>query len=147
MLIIRHSYPLVFAITIIPNTVVRWIGFMQENSDDNISRVPQSVSFIARAIFGLSGIANVLLFVVTRPGIPLLGFNDPRDSVHDEKRTSLAFGPLNTDLTHIDVRPDPIASESGETGIIELVNNMGIRLVSGSSTMHCDRSRVNGVGV
>ena len=127
--IVSFSYPLVFAITVIPNSVVRWVGFAQENSGNHTSHIPPPISFAARAIFGLSGIANVILFVLTRPGLPLLGFRDkdPEASFHD-KRIPYANWSIATDPTRTTGQQDPTASESGNTDIIELVDNMGIRL-------------------
>ena len=119
---------MVFAITVIPNSVVRWVGFAQENSGNHTSHIPPPVSFAARAIFGLSGIANVLLFVLTRPGLPLLGFrdNEPEDSFHNDKHIPRAFWSIDT--TGTTGQADPTASESGDTDIIQLAANMDIRL-------------------
>ena len=128
--IVSFSYPLVFAITVIPNSVVRWVGFAQENSGSHTSHIPPPVSFAARAIFGLSGIANVILFVLTRPGLPLLGFrdNDPEISFPNDKHIARAFWSINTDPTSTTGQADPTPSESGDTNIIQLTGNMGIRL-------------------
>jgi hypothetical protein len=89
------SYPLVYCITVLPASTIRWIGFMEELHGSKINRVPSAAELGGRFIFGLSGIANVVLFLTTRPTL-LLG---PRPEDVGANRdhvttTSLHLGPV-----------------------------------------------------
>jgi len=60
-------YPLVYAVTILPTSIARWVEFNHN--------VPSAAIFFSVFVFHLSGAFNVLLFLVVRP--QLLLFNDP----------------------------------------------------------------------
>jgi hypothetical protein len=88
-------YPLVYCITVLPASTIRWIGFMEELHGSKINHVPSAAELGGRFIFGLSGIANVVLFLTTRPTL-LLG---PRPEDVGANRdhvttTSLHLGPV-----------------------------------------------------
>lgn len=60
------SYPLVFAVTTLPISVVRWrSGF------GSTSRRMPTATFVVEFIYSLSGAVNVLLFLLTRPELLL----------------------------------------------------------------------------
>lgn len=60
------SYPIVFAIVVLPPTVVRFhYGFGSQR------HIPNAWAFIIQFVFCLSGALNVLLFLTTRSGLLL----------------------------------------------------------------------------
>jgi len=65
------AYPLVYACLVLPLSIGRWIGFEQENTGDKINRVPAGATIAVHVIYCLSGISNVLLFLLTRPNLLL----------------------------------------------------------------------------
>jgi len=60
------AYPGVYCISILPFSVVRWIGFIQERGH-RPNRVSSTATFAVAAIYGLSGVCNVVLLLTTRP--------------------------------------------------------------------------------
>jgi len=73
----RHSlkliaYPIIYSITVIPNTVVRFIEFAHPN------HFPGGPVFFAETVYRLSGLLNVLLFITTRRTLLLFGNNSPK---------------------------------------------------------------------
>jgi hypothetical protein len=68
-----HSFPFVYCILVLPVSVVRWIGFMQEQTGDMTNDVPSEATFAAVSIFHLGGVCNVLLFFATRRRLLLFG--------------------------------------------------------------------------
>jgi len=59
------AYPLVYTITVIPLSVVRWAsGFGKDTR-----RMPDIATFVAVFIYGLSGVLNVALLLSTRPDL------------------------------------------------------------------------------
>ncbi|KDR75049.1 hypothetical protein GALMADRAFT_248909 [Galerina marginata CBS 339.88] len=75
---IRHQswvmlvYPLVYCVSILPLSIVRWIGFIQERNGGT-SRISSTATAVVSTIFGLSGVCNVMLFLTTRPESVLFG--------------------------------------------------------------------------
>jgi len=59
-------YPGVYCISILPFSVVRWIGFIQERGH-RPNRVSATATFAVAAIYSLSGACNVVLLLTTRP--------------------------------------------------------------------------------
>lgn len=57
----HRRYPLVYCISILPLSVVRWITFVHPNS------VSGTATFAVVAIYGLSGACNAVLLLTTRP--------------------------------------------------------------------------------
>ena len=74
----HNSYPLVYAAQILPLSVARWLGFVQENHGDKKNRVPSTVLIAVQVLHLMSGLANVLLFVYTRPNLLLFKDDDDR---------------------------------------------------------------------
>jgi hypothetical protein len=67
-----HRYPLVYAISVLPLSFDRWIGWVQEAKYGRNS-VPAAATFAVTSIFALSGFFNVVLVLTTRPDIKLFG--------------------------------------------------------------------------
>ena len=65
-------YPLVYAVSVLPLSVARWIGFVQE-SNHGVNQVPAAATFAVGSIFALSGFFNVVLLLKTRPEAELFG--------------------------------------------------------------------------
>ncbi|KAJ8508049.1 hypothetical protein ONZ45_g9638 [Pleurotus djamor] len=57
-------YPLVYLITVFPVSIVRWLGFSDPSRD-----IPAGATFFASVLFSSSGLLNVILYSVTRPGV------------------------------------------------------------------------------
>ncbi|TRM70280.1 hypothetical protein BD626DRAFT_423053 [Schizophyllum amplum] len=80
--LIMISYPLVYSILVLPLSVVRWIGFLDNDPQ------PPALTMTVASIYGLSGAANVLLLRLTRPNSVLFGHTTygpgagPDDSSH-----------------------------------------------------------------
>jgi hypothetical protein len=72
-LLYHDRYPLVYAVLVLPLSVARWIGFVEEDHGITVSTVPSSATIATLFIFSLSGLANVLLFFLTRPTLLLFG--------------------------------------------------------------------------
>jgi len=66
------AYPFVYCVVILPFSVVRWIGFVHERNGGTI-QVPSTITMAVGAIFGLSGVCNVVLLLTTRPECVLFG--------------------------------------------------------------------------
>ncbi|KAG5641950.1 hypothetical protein DXG03_003939 [Asterophora parasitica] len=66
------AYPIVYCVIILPLSIVRWIGFVQERGggENTIGAAP---TMTVLGIFGLSGAANVVLLLTTRPNSVLFG--------------------------------------------------------------------------
>jgi len=99
----RHSlkliaYPIIYSVLIIPTTIGRFIEFHQEDIGQQ-DHVPPAWTFFGESVYRLSGILNVLLFLLTRRGLLLFGNDPPANEVSfDEKpdgvRDSTALGRL-----------------------------------------------------
>ena len=57
-----NSFPAVYILNILPNSVVRWIQF-------NGGTTPYQATLFANTIFSLSGTFNLILFLWTRPNV------------------------------------------------------------------------------
>ena len=66
------SYPLAYALMVVPLSVSRWLLFSHKN-------VPSAATFVGQIMFNLSGAVNVLLFLIVRPH--LLLFTTPGELV------------------------------------------------------------------
>jgi len=66
------AYPLVYCVSIIPLSVVRVMGFVQEQGN-GVNHIPSTAIFAVTAIYSLSGICNVVLLLTTRPDSVLFG--------------------------------------------------------------------------
>ena len=74
---ILARYPVVYAVLILPLSVARWIGFVQETRGDRKNHVPPTALLSVQVIYCLSGLANVILFFLTRPNLLLFGKDEP----------------------------------------------------------------------
>lgn len=63
-----QSYPVVYCLSVLPLSAVRWKSFVQRDG-----HVPPSATFAAVSFFGLSGFFNVILLLKTRPTSGLFG--------------------------------------------------------------------------
>lgn len=68
----HDRYPIVYSLSIMPLSVVRWAVYVQE-AQTGASQVPPVYTFIAVSIFGLSGFFNVILLLTTRRTSGLFG--------------------------------------------------------------------------
>jgi len=64
-------YPIVYAMTILPNAVVRLIEFEQDRRGELPSMAFSAVVLTSRFILALTGLSNVLLYLITRPKLLL----------------------------------------------------------------------------
>ena len=71
------SYPVVYSFLVLPISIGRWIGFVQETHGDRQSHVPAGATIAVQLIFCLSGISNVILFFSTRPNLLLFKKDEP----------------------------------------------------------------------
>lgn len=95
-----HRYPLVYCILILPLSVVRWIGFVQERGGGE-NRVSAASTLAVTALYGLSGVCNVILLLTTRPESVLFGKHpyvsvarapSPVLSVNNDRRSESGYG-------------------------------------------------------
>ncbi|KAF8515580.1 hypothetical protein JB92DRAFT_2914550, partial [Gautieria morchelliformis] len=70
-------YPISYVILVLPDSICRWMQFRNQT-------VPSAGVFFSTSIFGLSGLANVVLLMYTRPGLLLL--NEPATRRASEAR-------------------------------------------------------------
>ncbi|TFY64241.1 hypothetical protein EVG20_g6012 [Dentipellis fragilis] len=63
------AYPLSYSVLVLPLSIVRWLTFNTGGS------VPSAATFVVITLYGLSGMVNVLLLLLTRPR--LLLFSEP----------------------------------------------------------------------
>ncbi|RDB16862.1 hypothetical protein Hypma_002509 [Hypsizygus marmoreus] len=70
--LIMLAYPIVYSILILPLSVVRWIGFVQERGGGT-NTISASATMAVTSIYGLSGALNVVLLLTTRPNSILFG--------------------------------------------------------------------------
>lgn len=61
------AYPVVYSILVLPLSVVRWITFNGKN------QLGSEATLIVISIYGLSGMMNVILLLLTRPNSVLFG--------------------------------------------------------------------------
>lgn len=64
-----------YCIAILPLSVARWIGFVQERNGGE-SRIPSAATFFAVSVHLASGAFNVILLLTTRPNTPMFGKSD-----------------------------------------------------------------------
>lgn len=92
------SYPLVYCAIVLPLCVVRWVGFSREA---NGQQVPSAATLAVVTIYGLSGAANVVLFLSTRPHL-LLFAKEPHAPVPTQLPVlPVAHDRLATDATAV----------------------------------------------
>ena len=69
-------YPFLYAICILPLSIVRWIAFVQEHNGGT-NNVPSAATLTVISLFQLSGLFNVILLITTKPNIGLFGNHPP----------------------------------------------------------------------
>jgi hypothetical protein len=92
------AYPITYSVVIIPSSVVRFIEFSQENKGQQ-DHVPVAWIFFAEAVYRLSGIITVLLFMLRRRGLLLFGDDDPQTSNGQAPPSELSDASLNDGKT------------------------------------------------
>ena len=133
------SYPLLYAVLVVPMSVVRWLGFVQENTGQHVNHIPHAAIFAARLIFRLSGLLNVILFLKTRPNLLLLGRpSEPPDEVNGGH----ARTPPNGDQTDCaengwnEQKPASVEhrrsaegeGDDSDSGFMRMASNMGLNI-------------------
>jgi hypothetical protein len=81
-----HSYPILYGFLVLPKSVIRWTGFIQENTGRHVNTMPPAAIFAGRIIYGLSGICNVILFLKTRPRLLLMMPPDQSSPTRSHRR-------------------------------------------------------------
>lgn len=72
-------YPALYTVLVTPLSISRWLGYaMQQENPPR--QLPFVVSMVSITVFGLSGLVNVALFMITRPKL-LLFDRRPRDTI------------------------------------------------------------------
>ncbi|KAJ6521955.1 hypothetical protein DFH09DRAFT_212956 [Mycena vulgaris] len=66
------AYPACYCVLVLPLSVVRWIGFVQERGG-RASNIPSAATIAVVSVYGLSGALNVVLLLYTRPNSVLFG--------------------------------------------------------------------------
>ncbi|KAJ7105417.1 hypothetical protein C8R43DRAFT_1046810 [Mycena crocata] len=66
------AYPACYCVLVLPLSVVRWIGFVQERGGGT-NNIPSAATFAVISLYGLSGALNVALLLNTRPNSVLFG--------------------------------------------------------------------------
>ena len=70
------SYPAVFIFCFFPNTLSRWLYFTDNPNDPP----PYQFTLFASSIYGLSGVFNLILFLLTRPTVVVGHSIGPKDA-------------------------------------------------------------------
>ena len=92
------SYPIAYAIVVLPVSIARWSSFKNEN-------VPSAATFFSVVVFNLSGAINVLLLLV-RPEL-LLFPRPPKKSNEPEEAPSTTGSAKVTDTAIYNHSPQP----------------------------------------
>jgi len=101
-------YPLVYAVMVLPISIVRWVQF-----NHNLN-VPSAAVFLCQFMFNLSGTFNVLLLLVVRP--QLLLFNDP-EGFHETEAVDVdTKSAISTNTAEDDHNPQQTGAEPVDDG-------------------------------
>jgi hypothetical protein len=65
----------VYSIQVLPLSVVRWIGFSEQDRGKPIT-VPPSATLSVESLYALAGFMDVIVFFATRRGLLLFGDDD-----------------------------------------------------------------------
>ncbi|KAJ7033369.1 hypothetical protein C8F04DRAFT_623175 [Mycena alexandri] len=68
----KIAYPVCYCVLLIPLSVARWIGFVQERGG-RMDSIPSAATFGVISLYGLSGASNVVLLLSTKPNSMLFG--------------------------------------------------------------------------
>jgi len=82
------AYPILYALLVLPQSIIRWLGFVQENTGRHINTIPFAATFTGRVIYGLSGICNVILFLKTRPHLLLM---TPPAPLYNQSSSTISY--------------------------------------------------------
>jgi hypothetical protein len=118
------SYPLVYIICILPNSICRWLFFSSSKT------VPYQASLFASTLFSLSGMFNAILFFYTRPALvvavspsdtplPHLASTDSRIQSHHHFGDEIELTRFGS---QIPARGSPVASDYVAPGLEEYTN-------------------------
>jgi len=99
-------YPVAYSVIVLPVSVARWSQFTHHN-------VPSAVTFFTDPIFSLSGVINVILFLVLRP--ELLLFPRPEELVKEDMEiASQNTGPvIRSNTTAFQHSPEQSVGDEG----------------------------------
>lgn len=64
-LTVQNRYPSVYCLVVLPWSIVRWIGFKQEDTLGKI-QTPSEAIFVFAILFTLSGVLNAAVYFLTR---------------------------------------------------------------------------------
>ena len=147
------SYPLLYAVLVVPMSVVRWSGFVQENTGQHVNRIPPAAIFAARLIFRLSGLLKFILFLKTRPNLLLLGRrSESPDEVDGGHARTPPYGdqtdcaengwaPGNTEQTTASVEHgksvegEEVDGNDADSGFMNMASNMGFNIRYANESM------------
>lgn len=144
-------YPITYTILVLPLSIGRWATFTNverpsngANYDAEAARHSSNKTYliilIGICIFGLSGVANVILFMVTRPKLlSLNGSQDPSTpsisthaGAHLGPRSSVVYGSRRKSLIPPRSHHDPADTKSSHIGDVVVLDTFTPR--SGSFT-------------
>lgn len=80
-------YPASYCVIIIPLSASRWTSFISDRNHEHHA-TPFSVTAFSVALFDLSGLIDVILFISTRPGLLFFEPGDPFPSISRLRRLS-----------------------------------------------------------
>ncbi|KAJ7736825.1 hypothetical protein B0H16DRAFT_1572738 [Mycena metata] len=66
------AYPICYCVLLVPLSVVRWIGFVEERGG-RMDSIPSAATLAVISLYGLSGASNVVLLLSTKPDSMLFG--------------------------------------------------------------------------
>jgi hypothetical protein len=102
-------FPAIYIVCVFPNTLARWLYF----SDP--SPPPYLFTLFANTIYDLSGVCNLILFLITRPTFVVGSQNDATSRIHrrdeisqhsNQKVSEFDYGILSIDIEKISDGPD-----------------------------------------
>jgi hypothetical protein len=120
------AYPSIYLVLILPQTFSRWIQYGQERHG-GVAHIPSAFTYFCVTVFGLSGVANVALFLLTRPNLSLFRMRPMAKSDIEREESQPASGvkvevqpiqgttlpPGPTDLSGNSPSGQPVNQESG----------------------------------
>src|SRR6266404_1060848 len=104
-----RSYPLGYSLLVLPVSVVRW---------SNQKKVSSAATLFGASLFSLSGVINVLIFLIARP--QLLLFSEPEVEVGHSSTTGSAIFPHTAQYNH---SPQPSGIEDAGEKVISPIDS------------------------
>jgi len=86
------AYPLIYSILIIPLSAVRWVEFIHGDA-----AIRPAAALSVFAIYALSGVCDVVLFVIIRPGLLLFSTDSTQDQAMGMRRLERLPSPERTE--------------------------------------------------